>query len=173
MKKAFSKSTKGFTLAELLIALALIGVIAVFTVPKVLNAQGNKEYIAKAKSAAASLAAAYSNYRLDYGTNNNITGTHIGAYLNYVKIQTSNEEIDDHFSASNTKDCDSNDYCYVLPSGGVIRTATTESFGDVNSTTSAIRFYFDPDGKVTTDGSAGSPGKSVRFHLYVNGNVLD
>ena len=40
---------KGFTLTELLIAVALIGVIAVFTVPKVLNAQGNKENIAKTK----------------------------------------------------------------------------------------------------------------------------
>jgi prepilin-type N-terminal cleavage/methylation domain-containing protein len=40
---------KGFTLAELLIALALLGIIASFTIPKVLESSTNAKYKAMAK----------------------------------------------------------------------------------------------------------------------------
>ncbi|MBL8031855.1 MAG: prepilin-type N-terminal cleavage/methylation domain-containing protein [Candidatus Doudnabacteria bacterium] len=42
---------KGFTLAELLIALVILGVIATFTIPKVLYANQNTKYNAIAKEA--------------------------------------------------------------------------------------------------------------------------
>ena len=35
------RSFKGFTLAELLISLAILGVIATFTIPKIIGAAGN------------------------------------------------------------------------------------------------------------------------------------
>lgn len=55
------KLNRGFTLAELLIALAILGVIAAFSIPKVLSAQQNQTYNAIAKEAAAT----YQNYKLE------------------------------------------------------------------------------------------------------------
>ncbi len=52
-------SKKGFTLAELLIALALLGVIAAFTIPKVIQASGNKEAVAKVREAVATMEQAW------------------------------------------------------------------------------------------------------------------
>ncbi|HEY9745532.1 MAG TPA: prepilin-type N-terminal cleavage/methylation domain-containing protein [Oculatellaceae cyanobacterium] len=49
----------GFTLAELLIALSILGLIATFTIPKVLVAQQDMTYRANAKDVAAAISAAY------------------------------------------------------------------------------------------------------------------
>lgn len=46
---------QGFTLAELLIALALLGIIAAFTIPKVLQSSGQNEQIAKVREAVSTL----------------------------------------------------------------------------------------------------------------------
>ena len=43
---------QGFTLAELLIALTILGVIAIFTIPKVLQSQQDTRYSAAAKEVA-------------------------------------------------------------------------------------------------------------------------
>lgn len=52
---------KGFTLAELLIALALLGIIAAFTIPKVLQATGNQEATAKIRETISTMEQAYYN----------------------------------------------------------------------------------------------------------------
>lgn len=52
---------KGFTLAELLIALSILGVIATFTIPKVLQSQQNGKYNTMAKEAIATISQAYQN----------------------------------------------------------------------------------------------------------------
>lgn len=48
----------GFTLAELLISLAILGLIATFTIPKIMSAQQNNEYSAIAQEDIATLSAA-------------------------------------------------------------------------------------------------------------------
>ena len=42
---------KGFTLAELLISLGILGLIATFTIPKIVGAAGDSKYNAAAKEA--------------------------------------------------------------------------------------------------------------------------
>lgn len=49
----------GFTLSELLVALAILGVIATFTIPKVLEGSNSSRYNAIVEEAAASLSAIY------------------------------------------------------------------------------------------------------------------
>lgn len=54
-----ASKTKGFTLAEMLIALALIGVIAAMMIPKVLSSTGNKQDVAKMKTLVSTIERAY------------------------------------------------------------------------------------------------------------------
>lgn len=152
---------KGFTLTELLIAVALIGVIAVFTVPKVLNAQGNKENIAKTKQFAAGLVGAYTNYQLDYGTNKDLTLTNLTPYLNYVEISTT--AVGDYPDGSNFACDGGTDQCLRFPNGGIARFKTNYSFGSTN-TTNAVYAYFDPDGK-------DSNLYGVQLYLYYDGQI--
>jgi prepilin-type N-terminal cleavage/methylation domain-containing protein len=58
-KSYMIKASKGFTLAELLIALALLGIIAAFTIPKVLNASTTQERAAKIRETVSTLEQAY------------------------------------------------------------------------------------------------------------------
>ena len=50
MKTTLKKGQKGFTLAEMLIALALIGIIAAMLIPKLLQSSGQRTDIAKARN---------------------------------------------------------------------------------------------------------------------------
>ena len=58
-------SQLAFTLAELLIALAILGVIATFTIPKILDSGSNSQWNAIGKEAAAMVSGAYQSYKLD------------------------------------------------------------------------------------------------------------
>lgn len=62
---------QGFTLAELLIALALLGVIASFTVPKVLQSTASSEGKAKVQEAAATLEQAWYDVKTSGAINSN------------------------------------------------------------------------------------------------------
>jgi len=73
-----TSSQKGFTLAELLIALALLGVIAAFTIPKVLQATGTQENAAKLKETVSSLESAWYNMKLQ---NTFTTGSTLAASI--------------------------------------------------------------------------------------------
>ena len=53
----------GFTLAELLIALLILGEISTFTIPKIIYSQQNQKYNAIAKESAAMISAAYQQYQ--------------------------------------------------------------------------------------------------------------
>lgn len=57
-------SQKGFTLAELLIALALLGIIAAFTIPKVLQSSASQEAVAKIRETVSTLEQSWYNLRM-------------------------------------------------------------------------------------------------------------
>jgi prepilin-type N-terminal cleavage/methylation domain-containing protein len=61
------RSLSGFTLAELLIALAILGVIATFTIPKVLQSQQNGQKIAIFKETIAAIQQAQDKEQLEGG----------------------------------------------------------------------------------------------------------
>jgi prepilin-type N-terminal cleavage/methylation domain-containing protein len=158
----------GFTLAELLIALVILGVIATFTIPKILTSQQSAKTNAAAKDAMAMVSGAYQLYVRNSGASSSMTMGDLTQYMNYVALDTSSL-LDDHVGSNATYDC-STITCLRLHGGGTIfNNGNTKSFGGT-ATTNAILLYYDPD-SIRTGSSADSVGKSVAFFLYYNGGM--
>lgn len=88
------KSLFGFTLAELLISLAILGEIATFTTPKVLSAQQNGANKAKAKVVAGMITGAYQQAQWAGIVTANTKPADLTPYMNYIKIDSSGTIID-------------------------------------------------------------------------------
>lgn len=163
----------GFTLAELLIALAILGMIATFTIPKILGAQQQSQSNTAAKEAASMIAGAYDNYKKDLGTAVPASTTldALLPYLNYVSRLTTGT-MDDHRPNNFSYDCSSASItCLKLHSGGVLFWDNTVNFAGTNTTNANNYIFYDPDGIESSNGIADSPGKSVCFVLYYNGRL--
>jgi prepilin-type N-terminal cleavage/methylation domain-containing protein len=158
---------KGFTLAELLIALAILGVIATFTIPKVLQSQQSAKSNAIAKEVAAIVSSAYANYRIKNTVDANTGMDDLIQFINYVKWD-SGATVDD-VPTYGPKPCSGGAMCFVLHNGAMFWYIWDEDFGGT-ATTNAIRFSIDPDG-VYSGNSADGPSKSVQFLLYTDGKI--
>ena len=168
ISSSFSKLNKGFTLAELLIALVILAEIATFTIPKVLYSSQNKQYNTAAKEVLGMITSAYQQYSL---TNGPVTAsTTPGAltqYMNYITLDTSANVDWNYTQASGGSSASQPNL--LLHNGGRLVLYNTISFGGTNSN-NAILFSLDPDGRVT-DGTTNGPGKSLQIFLYYNGRV--
>jgi prepilin-type N-terminal cleavage/methylation domain-containing protein len=154
---------KGFTLSELLIALAILGVIATFAIPKVLQAQADSKYKAIVKEAAGMLSEAYQRQKLQSGITANTTASQFAAFFNYVKIDNS-LVIDEDVGGTWT--CNSiGDDCMVLHNGAVINYIRNGYLGGTGANR-AIWFMIDPDGKASSSGS-------ISLWLFYNGRIMD
>jgi prepilin-type N-terminal cleavage/methylation domain-containing protein len=161
---------KGFTLAELLIALLILGEIATFTIPKLLNSQRLSANRAKALEVVSMVSAAYQQYRF---TNTVTTNTNIGSltpYMNYVSLDSSTQ-IDYHPGLAAITCGAGNFRCLKLHSGAMLGYAATDRFCSVSNRTGAVYFYVDPDGVYGGGGTADGPSKSVVFWLYPDGLI--
>ena len=154
----------GFTLAELLISLVILGVIAIFTIPKILATSQNAAYTSEYKEAQGIVSAAYVNYAAQNGYSTNTTFGAITPYLNYVSTSTT-ASIDDVTGAGGWG-CGGTRMCFYLHNGSVLDIDITTSFGSTNGT---IRVFFDPDGVYS--GTTNGAGKAQDFYLYYNGRV--
>lgn len=156
-----------FTLAELLIALAILGVIATFTIPKVLISQQNSTSNAIAKETIAAVSAAYRVYQLERQTSGSTNLTDLTPYLNYVSVDTTSL-VDNHETNSTPVDCAST-ICLKLHNGAILYGWSTTFAG--TSATNAIYYYIDPDG--VDGGSTTGPSKALVMFLYYNGKTTN
>lgn len=166
-KSCHHRPTSGFTLAELLIALAILGVIATFTISKVLTGSQNSQFNAVAKEDIAMVTGALQTAQL----NGTTKISDLTPYMNYTKVETT-QTIDDitggwSFVCNGT----ANIFCIRLHNGSVMRYRDNASFGG-STAANGIWFQIDPDGKVT-DGTTNGPGKMLVMFLYYNGRVID
>lgn len=157
------KSTLGFTLAELLISLAILGVIATFTIPRVITVTGDSRNKALAKDAAAMVSGAYSTFQLTNSATSATTGADLTQFMNYVNLDTTTD-----YSAGGSQlgtalqQCSATLPCLKLHNGGVLQYDTVMTLGGT-TTTNAVYMNFDPDG-------AGVQG-AITFIQYANGRL--
>jgi len=157
---------KAFTLAELLISLVILGVIATFTIPKVLQSQQNSQFNSAAKEDIAMVVGAYQQYQVQNTPTAAMTPPNLTPYMNYIRFNTSATV--DYLQTQGNFTCSSLNPCIFLHNGSVLY-FSDEALGGTASTNS-LWFIVDPDGKVT-DGTTNGPGKALQFVLYPNGMV--
>lgn len=110
----------GFTLAELLIALAILGVIATFTIPKVLQGQSDSKKYAVMKETIAALNAALNTpCQMGEITESNI-GTYLVDHLNAIKLCRTDGVAEGCWTQSDPMGTQATKMAVTLASGAVI-----------------------------------------------------
>lgn len=159
-------ASPGFSIAEVLIGLAIMGIVAAFTVPAVFlkdpsSNTMNKKYSDKAINTVFMLSSAYQQYQMTTSSVPSSFGIGtITPYMNYVSAYTGS--LDD-ITGFSSLSCTGNYTCFKLHNGGSLWYLNTETFGGT-ATTNAVRFTFDPETLV-------SGPKAEQFLLYYDGRV--
>jgi prepilin-type N-terminal cleavage/methylation domain-containing protein len=159
----------GFSLVELLIALGILGILAMFTIPKVFqtNSNNSSKQTALARDAAHLIMAAYGQYKL---TNSPVAtttkATDLTPYMNYVSLDTVSS-IDGMFNEADIT-CATTRICLSLHNGGKLLLYNSGFNG--SSTTNAVMLQFDPDG-TANESTTNGPGSSLKMVLYYDGTV--
>lgn len=168
MKKL--RAILGFTIAELLIVLLILGEIATFTIPKILASQQTARFNAIAKEDLATLAQAHQLLKLNGLLSSSITSGALTQYMNYISIDTSSQ-IDDAYGYAGSQSCSAGQPCARLANGSLILFANC-TYGGTGANTNVIETFIDPDGRVTNGGGGTTDGKSVRAFIYYSGRTV-
>ena len=155
----------------MLITVAILGLIATFTIPKIITSNQNGQYNAKAKEVAAMVSGAYQQYQAQ---NSSVTAgvgiEDLTPYMNYVATDTSTVIDDKQNQGTYTCGGGGAAYCLRLHNGAMFRYGrkTSYNFGGTSATDNT---WFDIDPDSTTDGTTNGPGKALEFVLFYNGRI--
>jgi type II secretory pathway pseudopilin PulG len=147
--------------------LAILGVIATFTIPKILQAQQDGRDKAIAKEAAQMVSSALEMHRLSGNLNDATSMSDLTPYMNFVRLDTS-LTIDSYQGAGNISCSGAPDRCLLLHNGATLLYDKDDTF--CTDKDGILYFYVDPDGKETVSGGT-TTGKSVMFFVYKDGRV--
>lgn len=158
---------QGFSLVELLISLAIMGVLMAFTVPPLLqsqNSNASSKYSAMSKDVAFMVMNAYDQYRQSNATvATNTTAGALSAYMNFVSVDTTTALLVDGHPTTGALACSASRACLKLHNGGVLQ-MQAETFNG-STTLNCIQFRFDPDGTYTGNQD------SIQYELYYDGTM--
>lgn len=158
---------RGFSLAETLVALLILSIISIYSIPKMIINTRTSASEVEAKEVAGFLTSAYQQHKIQTGVSSLTKGEDLIPYLNYVKIMTLGELVDAMEGSASSNNCDNGSKCIKLHSGGVLYFSSFE-FGGTTAT-NAIKMQYDPDGVYS--GLSTGPSKAIRLYLYYNGRI--
>ena len=159
----------GFTLAELLIALVILGVIATFTIPKVLQSQQSSQWNATAKETVSMVSGAFQSYQPSNTVQADTSIVHLTPFMNYVRLSTLGSDGYDYDPGTGgTLTCSAVPVarCMVLHNGVLMVYDVSAPFGNMSST-STILFVVDPDGRATNNSD------SIIFFMTPTGRIIN
>ncbi len=153
----------GFNLADLLISLAILGVIATFTIPKIVISQQNTSYKANAKQLIGALATAYQQHKFLGRASASTRPSDLFQYLNHIKYDTTSYiDVYPNSGAASS-------HCAARPcaffSNGAALAADWSTLGGTG-TTNAMMFYIDPDSQL---GSR----NTIAVFVYCDGSIRE
>lgn len=162
--------TSGFTLAELLMVISILAVIATYSIPKILVVQQNGRLNAITKEAVSMVSNAYHLHKLNGQSSAMTQANQLTPYLNYVKLETSNDDncgTDSPMGVVTITPCGTAygvGYAMVrLHNGALLELRSGHFMG--TSASHAVHMVLDADGKATGNGD------SVGLVLYHNGRI--
>lgn len=162
----------GFTLAEVLITLGIIGVVAAMTMPTLMNSTQGAQYKAAYKKALSALSQAVTlNVALDewsFADADNTTyklEDMFNSRMNVVRQET---------GATNIKDSKGNEYKVAISAAGKLQgvTGTSLSIAGTNTTlffNDGIMFTYDPAASTNCTNADGATPKICKGFIDVNG----
>jgi prepilin-type N-terminal cleavage/methylation domain-containing protein len=112
-----SQRVHAFTLSELLVALAILGVVAIFALPKVLQSQQNSQRVAVFKETIAALATITEEAARTRAMQSESTASFFNSRLNYVKVCTTSPTAEGCWASP---PIGNNPNAYVLHSGAAV-----------------------------------------------------
>jgi prepilin-type N-terminal cleavage/methylation domain-containing protein len=154
---------KGFTLAELLIALAILGVIATFTIPKILSSTGTAQFKAVAKETAGTIATTLQDYSVTNAITTGTLASSLMANVNYVSLITTTGTTT--ATGLPVSCATAGITCLQLHNGAIMQYKAADTFGGINNT-NYVSVNLDPDGT-----KAGNTSDVLGFRLYYNGKL--
>ncbi len=162
----------GFTLAEVLITLGIIGVVAAMTMPTLMNSTQGAQYKAAYKKALSALSQAVTlNVALDewsFADADNVTyklKDMFNSRMNVVRQET---------GVTNIKDSKGNPYQVAISDAGALQgvTGKTVDIGGTNTTlffNDGIMFTYNPDQATNCTNADGATPKICKGFIDVNG----
>jgi prepilin-type N-terminal cleavage/methylation domain-containing protein len=183
MRLSFNFNT-GFTLTELLVGLGILGLIAAFAVPKVLNASGAALANAKVHKGAQAVVQGFEKWTQENGKNPTTSVQNIMSMVQHNGQITDGRFVDwaptgyDQLQCVASIGSDTDALCYQMPDASVVMFVKHHSAGtgtDLSfSQTGLNMLYFgvDPDG-IDGPTEKSALGITTGFFLYYNGRLRE
>lgn len=147
----FNKKTLAFTLAELLMVLGIIGVVATITLPNLGDSADQQVNVAKAKKVYSELSASWDKYTLKHDVSSTITASGVvNAMKTNLKAKSTNSIYQPAVAAC-SGDTECINSATLLPDGSTFSVVSKNKDG-----TYYYNVYFDVDGPNKGDNTIGS-----------------